>query len=413
MAATGRGTADALRGGSAPPGVPSLPEVALRAPPPSAPLPRGSLAARLFREPYTFDFFQAVRILERLDPARAPVGGGSPPATEAVRLNSLVALNFPASAIHDLLPARGDVPPLLTVTFFGLAGVSGVLPRHYSELLLRVERESKSAEKTALRDWLDLFNHRLLSLFYRAWEKYRFDIAYERHSAGRDPDPFTRVLFSLVGVGERPLRGRLRVASLEERDGRRQERVLARVEDLTLAYYAGLLAHRPRCAVGLEALLQTYFGLPVRVQQFQGQWLQLDPANQSRLGDAGGNSELGVNLVAGQRVWDVQGKIRLRVGPLRFAAFQEFLPDRTPVPARKRFFELVHLARFYVGPELDFDVQVVLAADDVPECRLAEGTADGPQLGWDTWLRSQSFGRPVADAVFEGQEVVWVNRDLA
>src|SRR5207253_841755 len=152
------------------------------------------------------------------------VGGNSTPAAEAVRFRSLVALDFPPSAIHDLEPARADgLPALLTVTFMGLAGVSGVLPRHYTELLLRVEKESRSPERLALRDWLDLFNHRLVSHFYRAWEKYRFYIPYEREGAGQEPDLFTRCLYSLVGVGEPALRGRLRVAVREVGEGRRRE----------------------------------------------------------------------------------------------------------------------------------------------------------------------------------------------
>jgi type VI secretion system protein ImpH len=374
--------------------------------------PAGSVAERLFAEPFAFDFFQAVRLLQQLDPGRARVGGSSPPAAEAVRFRAHNSLSFPASAVYNLArPTAAPGPPLLTVTFMGLTGNAGALPRHYTELLLRVEKDARGPEKYALRDWLDLFNHRLVSLFFRGWEKYRFPITYERRekTGVAEPDPFTAALFSLVGLGTPGLRDRLRVAVRTEADGRPRERVLARVHDLALAYYGGLLAHRPRCAAGLEGLLHDYFGLAVRVEQFHGQWLQLDPSNQSRLGDAAGNCALGVNVVAGERVWDVQGKIRLRVGPLRLADFRSFLPDRTPVAQRKQFFALVHLARLYVGPELAFDVQLTLAAAEVPECRLPKGTADGPRLGWDTWVRSQSFARPAEDAVFEGEEIVFVN----
>jgi type VI secretion system protein ImpH len=90
--------------------------------------------------------------------------------------------------------------------------------------------------------------------------------------------------------------------------------------------------------------------------------------------------------------------------------YLELLPDREPFPERKTFFELAHLVRFYVGAELLFDVQLVLLPDEVPECRLADGTAEGPQLGWNTWLQSQSFADPVEDGIFDGEEVVWVNR---
>jgi type VI secretion system protein ImpH len=289
----------------------------------------------------------------------------------------------------------------------GLTGPSGVLPRHYTELLLRLEREGKGPEKRALRAWLDLFDHRLIALFYRAWEKYRFYIPYERGEyAAAEPDPFTRSLLSLIGMGSPAVRNRLRVVAPGDAEGLRPERVLAGVDDLALLHYSGFFAHRPRCAVALEALLQDYFALPVKVLQFQGQWLLLDPANRSRMGGVGSNNELGVNLVVGERVWDVQGKIRVRLGPLDYARFKEFLPDRAAVPARKAFFLLCHLVRLYVGPELDFDVQLVLKAEDVPACKLAAGAANGARLGWNTWIHSQPMADDADDAVFEGEEVV-------
>jgi type VI secretion system protein ImpH len=112
--------------------------------------------------------------------------------------------------------------------------------------------------------------------------------------------------------------------------------------------------------------------------------------------------------VAGERVWDVQSKIRLRLGPLGYARFTEFLPDRTPTSRRKEFFLLCHLVRLYVGPELDFDVQLVLRAEEVPACQLAPSESDGPQLGWNTWIRSQPQARDADDAVFAEEELTFV-----
>lgn len=366
-------------------------------------VPAAGLAARLFAEPFAFDFFQAVRILERLEADRQPVGRGGPPKAEVVRFRAHLSLAFPPSAVYDLAPPTGDLPlPVMTVAFLGLHGPSGMLPRHYTELLLRLDREARGPERTTLRDWFDLFNHRLISLFYRAWEKYRFYIPYERGEHARpDPDPFTRVLFSLVGLGTPGLRDRL-VVTTPDPQGEQPPRMLARIDDLALLHYAGFLAHRPRCAVALEVLLHDYFGLPVQVQQFRGQWLVLDRENQSRLGGEGNNA-LGVNLVAGERVWDVQSKFRVRLGPVGYTRFAEFIPDRAAVPQRKAFFLLAHLVRLYVGPELDFDVQLVLRAAEVPPCQLDSGA--GRHLGWDTWLCSGPLDHDAADAVFEGEDL--------
>jgi type VI secretion system protein ImpH len=367
-----------------------------------------NLDERLFTEGFAFDFFQAVRVLERLQPGRRPVGQAGPPDQEVVRFRAHLSLNFPPSAIYEITPPAAEQPvPLMTVAFMGLTGPSGVLPRHYTELLLRLDREARGPERSSLRAWLDLFNHRLIALFYRAWEKYRFYLGYERGGyALAEPDAFTGALYSLVGLGMPPLRNRLRVSTPERTDGRPREKVLARIDDLALLHYGGMLAQRPRSAVMLGALLADYFGLAVRVEQFHGQWLQLAADNQSQLG--ADNCELGVSAVAGERVWDVQSKLRLRLGPLSRAEFDALLPDRTPVPQRKAFFLLAHLVRLYVGPDLDFDVQMVLRAADVPECQLDDSGGLGPRLGWNTWLGSEPRTADAEDAVFEGEEVVRV-----
>lgn len=374
-----------------------------------------TLAQRLFAEPFAFDFFQAVRLLNRLDPAKVPVGLWGPPESESVRFRTQVSLSFPPSAIADLAPsglrARASAP-ILTQAFFGLTGPSGVLPRHYTDLLLRLE-SSKDPEHAALRDWLDLFTHRLLSLFHRAWEKYRFPVGYERREWGgeqADLDTFSLALFSLVGLGTPSLRGRLIVSRGPTVAESPPEATLARVDDLALVYYAGILAHRPRNAIGLEALVGDYFGLTVHVVQHVGQWLVLDPVDQTQIGGDAHHNQLGSGVVLGERVWNVQGKISLHLGPLSYAQFVEFLPDRDPVPERKAFFVLAHLVRLYVGQELDFDVKLILRGNEVPDCVLEETQEIGPRLGWNTWLRSEPVTHD-CDAVFEGHEVFRLGAD--
>jgi type VI secretion system protein ImpH len=372
-----------------------------------------SVAAQLWSECWNFDFFQAVRLLGRMDLTRMPVGRRGPPANEVVRFRALQALHFPASAVHDLTPGAADRPPTMTVTFMGLTGPSGALPRHYTELLLNLVRDAKGQERHALAAWFDLFNHRLISQFYRAWEKYRFFLAQERADDPRgEPEPFTGALLSLIGLGLPSLRQRLRVVTAQvaappETHGHDADepRVVARIDDLALLHYGGFLAHRPRCAISLQNMLADYFGLPVRVRQFEGQWLALDAASQSQLG-VGSSGDLGVNVVAGDRVWDVAGKFRLQLGPLRWEQFEMLLPDRSPTPARKAFFLLSHLVRLYVGAELDFDVQLVLRASDVPACRMAADAVPGPYLGWNTWVRNEPLNRDADDAVFAGQALV-------
>jgi type VI secretion system protein ImpH len=368
----------------------------------------GALTRRLFDESYDFDFFQAVRLLQRMEPGRARVGLTGPPGNEAVRFRARNSLSFPPSSIHDLQRPTSTHPvPVMEQAFMGLTGPSGVLPRHYTDLVYKIERDARTPEKHALRDWFDLFNHRMVSLFYRAWEKYRFYVPFERGDhAGEEPDRFTAALLSLVGLGLRPLRGRLHVRARDgvDEDGEPRERVLARIEDLVLLHFGGLLGHRPRCAVALETMLGDQFGVPTRIEQFRGQWLKLEPPNRTRLGGALGNNEVGVSAVAGRRVWDRQSKFRVRLGPMTYAQFVEFLPDRAPVRERKTFFLLAQLVRLYADPGLDFDVQLVLKAEEVPECQLTDGGSIGARLGWNTWLLTRPATRDAEDVVISGEE---------
>ena len=374
----------------------------------SAP-PVRSVAQRLLAEPYEFDFFQAVRILERMAPTRRAVGRRGQPSDEVVRFRAHQSVAFPPSAVTELLPPDEDfASPRMAVTFLGLTGPSGALPLHYTQMILDLHRDVRGPERRALRDWFDLFNHRLISLFYRAWEKYRFHIPYERGDAfdRKSPDAFTQSLFSLIGFGPPEIRGRLRVAvpGLDD-EGLPQETILGSVDDLSLLYYAGFFANRVRNATSLSILLNDYLGLPVEVKQFQGQWLQLEPASQTCLGSTG---SLGVDSVAGSRVWDVQGRFRLRLGPISYRQFQEFLPDRGPTSARKTLFLLSHMTRSFVGPDLDFDVQLILNRFEVPACQLTAPPGLGARLGWNTWLTSRPPDRDPDDAVFEGETLVHV-----
>jgi type VI secretion system protein ImpH len=375
----------------------------------------------LYQRGPEFDFFQAVCLLDLLhyDPQMGWVE-----IEDVARFCAHQSLNFPPSAIHAVEPpTKKSLVPSVTVNFLGMTGPQGALPTNYTQLLLRIAREGRGTERTALRDWLDLFNHRLVGAFFRAWEKYRFPVPFLRFAVGRrriaidesgvtaDPDPFTRSLFNLVGLGAPALRNRLHVdAPPPASDQLGPSRPLARVDDLALLHYAGLFAHKPRNAVGLQAIVVDYFGLPARVEQFTGQWLYLEPASQSRLpdDDGGVNCELGVNAVAGERVWDVVSKFRVRIGPLHYSEFVDFLPDPAPVAQRKAIFLLSQLVRLYVGMELDFEVQLALRGDEVPDLVLQDaGEGDlGARLGWNTWMPGEQMPETVDDAVFDSAEAI-------
>ena len=221
------------------------------------PFPASSVIGQLLSEGYRFNFFQAVRLLELWEADRAPVGHDAAPQREAVRFGTHASVEFPASQIDDILPASDETHPArMTVNFFGLAGPMGALPLHYTEIVL----ERLARKDRVLLEFLDLFNHRLLSLFYRAWEKYQFWIVGERAlyqdrrvaQAGPEAlrafvldqrphlDPIGQILLSLSGLGSPATR-----YVLPHRDKLEPRTEIA---DQTWRFYAGLLSHRHRPA---------------------------------------------------------------------------------------------------------------------------------------------------------------------
>ncbi len=189
------------------------------------------IVQRLFQDPPAYGFFQAVRLLRVAAYQRGQTTGDM---AEAVRFRTNPSLDFPASAVQDLVSPDGDgAPAVMTVNFMGVHGVNGPLPRHYSELIHRLERERRDPERNALRAWFDLFNDRFIALFYEAWEKYRFWPAAERGAwDAPEPDAFTRCLLSLIGLGSRGLRKRFRILV---DNGRQPETTLAEVRDEALS----------------------------------------------------------------------------------------------------------------------------------------------------------------------------------
>jgi type VI secretion system protein ImpH len=350
--------------------------------------------ARLFSTPAKFDFFQAVRLLERLAArkGRTAIGGDTAPEQEAVYCRILPALRFAEGPVSRTLAGTEDDPPELWATFFGLTGPDGILPQHYTALILARQK----IKDHTLRDWLDLFHHRVLSLLMRAWEKNRWPAQVDRRLTEESPapralpggdrsvrpareDPCTNAALSIAGFGTSRLRGRLGLP------------------DEVAVYYAGLLSRQPRTATGLEQVVSDYFGWPVAIEQLCGQWLYLDDPNKAGMPTEttpGRNTCLGRDVVIGRRVWDVQGKVRVVIGPVNAEGFRSLLPDgaaRRPLSA---------MIRLYLGLELDVEVQVVLAPNAVPWAAMEYDELNGPRLGWNSWVRTHNFGRPIGDVRF-------------
>lgn len=362
------------------------------------------LIDRLVSAPEAFEVFEAVRVVEdaavraarEAATALPPEVGGQDAGAgigDPVRFSAAVMLGFPGAAIVSAAPVKASgrktadvaaVPAVrLEVASFGLVGPSGVLPRHYTTLAL--QRLRRFRDRT-LRDFLDIFTHRALALLTRAWGKYRAAIQRARlasrgagaswDDAPQPRDPTTAVLASLIGIGTRTLPGRMRV------------------DDTLLLHYAGHLARRPAAALPLEQLIADAWKVEAHVEQFVGRWLDLEPGDQTRLGSGrlATNTALGVNAMAGRRVWSVESAYCVRLGPMRLDDFLAWLPGGPRLGA------LSDLLTFHVGPTLEATVRPVLRAAEVPESRL--GGNGGSRLGWTTWLISRPPPRDAADAAF-------------
>lgn len=327
---------------------------------------RKTVAVRkaLFDEGHRFGFFQAVRLLETLYPERDAPGEGVEPEREVVRFRTRVGFDFPASEVDTIRPPRGgdpDEPVEMTVSVLGLAGVQGPLPASVVEVLL--DRSARGDH--ALRDFLDLFNHRLLSLYYRARKKHRPACDHRPPDEGR----VARCLLALIGLGTPALQDRGAVA------------------DRSLLRYAGLLTPHPRSMVGLERMLTDHFGVPVEIVPFRGRWIEIEPEDRTRIGQptpfggsgGGTNNRLGEGAVLGSRVWDRTAAFEVRLGPLALSELLDLLP------VGRAYAVLLDLARFYVDDQYEVDVRLDCRAEEVPELRL--GGAGDARLGWSARLR--------------------------
>jgi type VI secretion system protein ImpH len=324
-------------------------------------------------KPFSYDFFQALRRIDCLHPHKPRLGEGLRPVDDVIRLGQEPSMAFaPASLASFQLPAQGR-PARGEVRFLGLLGPNGPLPLHLTEYARA--RLLNSGDATFVR-FLDMFNHRFLLLFYRAWAQAQPSASLDRP---RD-DRFTIYVGALEGIAGSRMR---------QRD---------EIGDFAKLFFAGWLGRQVRNRDGIAALLASYFRVGVAMEEFVGHWLRLPPRDQTRLcaGAPGGTAaQLGVGAVLGARVWDRQHKFRIRLGPLTLAQYESFLPGG------KALGRLVDWIRQYFCFELEWDVRLVLAHDEVPKARLGQFG----RLGWTMWLGSRPAATDAGDLTLDAERL--------
>ena len=337
------------------------------------------LTARTATAPGEAEVFQTVRLLlraaRRADRARARVGEEARPGAEPVRFRSAAGQRFPSAEIAGASTTE-DGKAELTVAFMGLTGPSGVLPDHYSDLVVQRRR----ARDPALAAFLDLFNHRTVSLFYRAWAKTRLPVRFEEAERPLG-DPFSRSLSAVIGLGLQAQRQR---AGLGEGG---------------LLGLAGMLGRRVRTPGAVQRLVAALLDMPVQVEEFHGRWIPIVAGERTRLAAPTPGqrtfSGLGTEAVAGVQAWDVQSRFRIRLGPMGLDDFQAFFHPDGPRELLSR------VVREAVGPAIAFDLQLVLRAEDIPPLRL-DGPGPPPRLGQTTWVGEGPVKRDRDEAVLSG-----------
>jgi type VI secretion system protein ImpH len=316
-----------------------------------------------------FSFFQLVRLLERRYRSSSRVGYIGPASAEGLRFRPDISLASPSSDVAGLDVVRSPEISTercrITTTFLGLYGCSSPLPSFYSEEILWNDEE-----QSRIRDFLDIFHHRLLSLFYRCWSKYRYHIQFEY---GQN-DSLTPNLLSLIGLGSSRLS---------------PETLLP--EPLRLLHFAGLINQQPHSASALEGILSEYFdSLPVVIEQCTGRWIRIKGRQLALLGER--NCRLGIDCSIGQRVFARTGNFRIWIGPISYQQFLKFLPDQ---PDHRTLRLLVD---FFTTDRLEFDTAFEVLQPP-PLQLLSDRESSAAKLGWTSWLFSEPPGKDRKETV--------------
>lgn len=306
-----------------------------------------SYQAQLEAEPWRFDFYAVLRRLERSFPERGRIGDTVSRLDEYVALGEQAFLDFPASTIAEA-GRDGQGRLRLFVKFLGLLGPQGALP-------LATTEESyhwQIARDDAFPRFLDIFNHRFLQLFYRAWADSRPIAQHDRP----DLDRFAAYIGSMIGVGSKPYLGRDSVPDPEK-----------------LAH-AGLIGAQAKSASRLQRFLAGLFKADIEIEQFVGMRLSFDPADRTRLG--GAHCTLGGDALLGASVYSVEDKFRVKIVARDLEQFERFLPEGD------RCAPLADAVFLHLGEQFEWDVELALPVGEVKPVRLGQSG----HLGWTSWM---------------------------
>lgn len=322
---------------------------------------------KLQTEPHRFSLFAALRLIERAYRDQPRLGESRRAGNEPVRLAQPPHLNFAPSDVakFDMSADAHTGKPLLEAHSFGVFGPNGALPLYLTETAY--ERRRQHNDPT-INDFVNLFQHRLIALFYRAWADADPATNFDRP----ETDRFRLYVGALMGLGADAGRSR------------------GDVVDFAALGRAAQFGSQSRSASSLEDILAGYFDVPLTVNSFVGAWLDIPSDARLALGAASPSSQLGSGATLGSGSWQCQQKFEIVIGPIGLQEFNEFLPGT------KRLAHLAELVRLYTNDEWSWQIRLLLKGDEVPRMQLGAGA----RLGWTTWTGGRNA--VAQDVVIQG-----------
>jgi len=305
------------------------------------------LTEEIREEPWRFDFYTVMRRLERSYTDRPRIGDSASRRDEYVVLGQDPYMDFPASNLSKFERETASRFRVF-VKFLGLLGPQGALPLATTE----EAHNWNLMRDDAFPRFLDILNHRFLQLFFRAWSDARPIGQHDRPQADR----FAAYVGTMIGIGSPPYR---------DRDS---------VSDAAKLAFSGLMAPQAKSASRLRSLVSGFFGVAVEIDEFVGSRLVFEESERTRLGRR--NSGLGADILVGASIYSVQDKFTVRIFVQSMADYIKYLPSGG------RCEPLADLVFFYIGEQLEWEVELAIPAGAIEPVRLSQFG----QLGWTSWM---------------------------
>ncbi len=281
------------------------------------------------------DFFELLRSIEQLRPDLPKIGTARTPEEEAVRLGQTPYLNFPKTTLSAIATeSRRDKLYTILVYFMGFCGVNGPLPletTHY------IHQRANNYNDHSLRKFLDIFNHRLISLFYRAFAANEFAVNFDRKEA----DETCAVIEALSGCG-----------------------ATGDLPPYTSLSLLPFLMNKNRSAKGLKYALYSFFGLHFEVKEHEESIGLIPKEARCRLGIC--NTTLGTDAQLGRHYYTCTKAVTLTLGTVDYAQALNFMPGG------QSFKEMSSLLRLYLQQPLTVFFDVIIKADTIPRMYLGK-----------------------------------------